>query len=159
MSERAEALAGRVEEIGGEIIAFAEHCSAEEWRQITDAERWQVGVVCRHIARSLEVYPGIIRRLVSGEALPGEYNWDDIHRSNAEQAREWADGSQDEAITLVRLHCGELANILRSLTDAQLDRVSVSPLTGEQLTTAQFAESMIEHARIHLASARATARQ
>jgi hypothetical protein len=71
MGERAEALAGRVEEIGGEVIALAEQCSAEEWYRVTDAEQWQIGVVCRHIARSLEVYPAIIRRLVSGEALPG----------------------------------------------------------------------------------------
>jgi hypothetical protein len=156
MGERAEALAGRVEEIGGEVIALAEQCSAEEWYRVTDAEQWQIGVVCRHIARSLEVYPAIIRRLVSGEALPGGYNWDDIHRSNAEQAREWADGSKEVAIDLLRRHSDTLANTLRSLTDAQLDHSSVSPLTGEQLTTAQFAEGMIAHARIHLTSARAT---
>lgn len=155
MSERAEALAAQVEAIGGAIIAFAEQCSVEEWRRITDAEQWQVGVVCRHIARSLEVYPAIIRRLVSGEAPPGNYNWDDIHRSNAEQAKEWADGSQDVAIALLQSHSNELANTLRPLTDAQLDRTSISPLTGEELTTEQFANGMIDHARIHLDSARA----
>ncbi len=120
------------------------------------AEQWQVGVVCRHIARSLEVYPAIIRRLVSGEPLPGQYNWDDIHRSNAEQAKEWADGSKEEARDLLRRHTRELAETLRPLTDAQLDRSSVSPLTGEKLTTAQFAEGMIAHASAHLDSARAT---
>jgi hypothetical protein len=86
----------------------------------------------------------------------GGYNWDGIHRSNAEQAREWADGSKEVAIDLLRRHSDTLANTLRSLTDAQLDHSSVSPLTGEQLTTAQFAEGMIAHARIHLTSARAT---
>lgn len=156
MSERAETVAARVEEIVGEVVTLAEQCSVEQWRRITDAERWQVGVVCRHIARSLEVYPAIIRRLVAGEPPPGHYTWDDIHRSNAEQAKEWADSSKDETITLLQIHCGELANTLRPLTDAQLDRASISPLTGEKLTTEQFAEGMIEHARIHLDSARAT---
>jgi hypothetical protein len=156
MSERAETLAERVEKISGEVIALAEGCSQEEWRRVTDAEQWQVSVVCRHIARSLEVYPAIIRRLVSGEAPPGNYNWDDIHRSNAEQSSEWADGSQDLAIDLLRRHGDALANTLRPLTDAQLDRTSYSPLTDEKLTTEQFAKGMIEHARIHLDSARAT---
>jgi hypothetical protein len=156
MSEGATALAARVEEVGDEVITFVEQCSVEQWHRITDAEQWQVGVVCRHIARSLEVYPAIIRRLVSGESLPAQYNWDDIHRSNAEQAKEWADGSKEEARDLLRRHTRELAETLRPLTDAQLNRASVSPLTGKELTTAQFAEGMIEHARTHLASARAT---
>lgn len=156
MSDRAARLAEEFEEVNGEVIAFAEQCSAEEWCRITDAEQWQVGVVCRHIARSLEVYPTIISRLVSGEATPAHYNWADIHRSNADQAREWANGGKEEAIKLLQIHSAELAQTIRPLTDAQLDRSSVSPLTGEELTTAQFIEGMIKHARIHLESARAT---
>ncbi|MCA1670018.1 MAG: DinB family protein [Thermomicrobia bacterium] len=156
MSERAARLAEAFEEVNGEVVALAEQCSAAEWRQITDAEQWQVGVVCRHIARSLEVYPAIIRRLVSGEPPPTQYNWDDIHRSNAEQAKEWADGSKEETSKLLHVHSAALAQTIRPLTDAQLDHSSVSPLTGKQLTTAQFIEGMIEHVRIHLASARAT---
>ncbi len=155
MSERAARLAEAFEKVNGEVVAFAERCSTEEWRRITDAEQWPVGVVCRHIARSLEVYPTIIRRLVSGEPPPTHYNWDDIHRSNAEQAKEWADGSKEEASKLLLRHSAELAQTIRPLTDAQLDCSSVSPLTGKELTTAQFIEDMIEHARIHLDSARA----
>jgi hypothetical protein len=156
MSKRAETLAARVDEIVGEAVMFAKQCSAEQWRLISNDEQWQVGVVCRHIARSLEVYPAIIRRIVSGEPPPEQYNWDDIHRSNAEQAKEWANGSQDEAISLLQAHSAELIQTIRPLTDAQLDRSSVSPLMGKALTTTQFIEGMIEHARIHLASARAT---
>lgn len=156
MSERAARLAEQLEEVNGEVIAFADGCSAEEWRRITNDEQWQVGVVCRHIARSLEVYPAIIRRLASGESPPGQYNWNDIHRSNAEQAKEWANGSQDETVTLLRFHAAALAKTLRPLTDAQLDRASLSPLTGKELTTAQFAEGMIAHIRTHLDSSRAT---
>lgn len=155
-NQRAEVLAARIEEISGEVIASAEQCSAEEWRRITDAERWQVGVVCRHIARSWEVYPGIIRRLVSGEPPPSQYNWDDIHRSNAEQAKEWADDSKDKALILLRTYANELAQTIRLLTDAQLDRPSISPLTGKELSTEQFIEGMVEHTRTHLGSARAT---
>lgn len=156
MSERAAHLAEAFDEVNGGVIAFAERCSAEEWRRITDAEQWQVGVVCRHIARSLEVYPGIIRRLVSDEPPPAQYNWDDIHRSNAEQAKEWADGSKDEAIKLLQTHRAELAQTIRPLTDVQLNRSSVSPLTGKELSTAQFIDGMIGHVRAHLESARAT---
>ncbi|MHB8646429.1 MAG: DinB family protein [Thermomicrobiales bacterium] len=156
MSERAEMLTARVEKVGDEVMIFVEHCSMEQWCLMTHDEQWQVGVVCRHIARSFEVYPTIIGRLVSGDAPPRQYNWDDIHRSNAEQAKEWADGSKEETLDLLRRHTAVLAQTLRPLTDAQLDRSSVSPLTSDALTTEQFAEGMIEHARTHLTSARAT---
>lgn len=156
MSERAVRLAEELEGANREVIAFAERCSVEDWHRITSEEQWQVGVVCRHIARSLEVYPAIIGRLVSGESPPGQYNWDDIHRSNAEQAKEWADGGKDEAIRLLQTHGRDLANTLRPLTDAQLDRASISPLTGKELTTEQFAAGMIQHIRAHLDSARTT---
>ena len=156
MSERAARLAETFEEVNGDVIAFADGCSAEEWHLVTNDEQWQVGVVCRHIARSLEVYPAILRRMASGEPPPGEYNWDDIHRSNAEQAKEWANGSKNEALDVLRRHAAELAKTLRLLTDAQLDRTSLSPLTGKALSTEQFVAGMIVHVRTHLDSARAT---
>ena len=156
MSERATRLAEEFEEVNGEVVAFADCCSAEEWRRITDAEQWQVGVVCRHIARSLEVYPAILRRMASGEPPSGQYNWDDIHRSNAAQAIEWADASKDEALNLLRIHADEFAKTIRPLTDTELDRPSISPLTGNALTTEQFIQGTIEHIRTHLDSARAT---
>ncbi len=60
MSERAERLAAQFEEINQDLIAFTGHCSGEQWRLITRAEQWQVGVVVRHVARSFEVYPTLI---------------------------------------------------------------------------------------------------
>ena len=155
-SDRAAALAARVDAVNDEVIAFAQRCSREEWRRTTTDEQWPVGVVCRHIARSFEVYPAIIRRQVSGEPPPAGYTWDDIHRSNAQQAQEWAEGTQEEAVALLRRHGDALTRTIRPLTDRQLDRTAASPLTGTVRSTEQVIESMIGHAHGHLESAWAT---
>jgi hypothetical protein len=123
---------------------------------VTAAEQWPVGVVLRHIARSFEVYPGFIQRVANGQPMPAQYNWDDIHRSNAEQAIAWANAPQEETRALLRRHGDALADCVRLLTDEQLDRTAISPLTGKTLSTEAFAEGMLGHARAHLTSARAT---
>jgi hypothetical protein len=156
VSERAAHLAIRFADINQELDAFAEQCSADEWRRVTAAEQWPVGVVLRHIARSFAVYPSFIERVVRGQPMPALYNWEDIHRSNAEQAKEWADSPKEETLALLRQHGDELANCVRLLSDEQLDRTAISPLTGEALSTEAFAEGMLAHARIHLAGAGAT---
>ncbi len=156
MSERAERLAAQFEEVNQELIAFVGDCSAAQWRLVTEAEQWSVGVVLRHVARSFEVYPALIERVASGKSLPAHYTWDDIHRSNAEQAIAWADCTKDETRALLREQGNALASSVRPLSDTQLDRTATSPLTGDVLTTQQLADGMIEHARIHLDSARAT---
>ncbi|MDQ6833616.1 MAG: DinB family protein [Chloroflexota bacterium] len=156
VSDRVQMLAARVAEITDEVIAFAEQCTLEEWRSVTYDERWQVGVVCRHIARSLAVYPAIIRRQVSGEPPPAQLNWEDVHCSNAQQAKDWADGSEEEAVAMLRRHGDQLARTIRLLADEQLGPTATSPLTGKVLSTQQVVASMIGHVRGHLQSAEAT---
>jgi hypothetical protein len=104
MRERAAQLATQFADINRELDAFADRCAADEWRHVTAAEQWPVGVVPRHIARSFAVYPGFIERVATGQPMPAQYNRDDIHRGNAEQAMELADSPMEETLALLQRH-------------------------------------------------------
>ncbi len=156
MSERTEELATRLRQVSDEIITFTVECSDEQWRTVSQAEQWPVCVVCRHIARALEMQPQVIRRAVSGQPLPSGYTWEDIHRSNAEQARDWAQISKEETLIPLRRHADEAVAFVGQLSDEQLGHTTKAPLDDTSMSVQQMVEGMIDHARVHLESVRAT---
>jgi len=156
VSKRAQELAVRFEQNSDAVIVFAERCSVDDWRLITDDEHWSVGVVCRHIARGFEVHPQLIRQAATGQPMPTGYTWDALHESNAQQAREWADCTKEETLGLLRPHSDTAADVVRHLSDEQLDRTTKSPLDDVIVSVQQMVEGMIDHPRIHLRSIRAT---
>ncbi len=156
MSDRTQTLAAHFTQSSDAVIVFAERCSADDWRLITEDERWSVGVVCRHIARGFEVHPRLIRRAATGQPMPTGYTWDAVHESNAQQAREWADCTKEETLVLLRRYSDAAAGFIRQLSDEQLDRTTKSPLDDVIVSVQQMVEGMIDHSRIHLRSIRAT---
>lgn len=158
MSERAQELAAQFEQSSRAVIAFAEQCSADDWRLVTEEERWSVGVVCRHIARGFEVHPQLIKQAATGRPMPVGYTWDAIHESNAQQAREWADCTQHETLALLHRYSNEAAAVVRGLSDEQLERTVMSPLDNVLVSVQQMVEGMTDHPRAHLTSIQATVR-
>lgn len=156
MSERATALATRLRQVSDEGIAFAIACPGGKWRAVTQAERWPVCVVCRHIARALEVQPQVIGHAASGQELPGGYTWDDIHRSNAEQAGEWSGITKEEVLLPLRRYADTAVMFVSGMSDEQLDHKMKAPLDDTMMSVQQMVEGMIGHAQIHLDSIRAT---
>jgi len=157
VSKHAQTLAAQFERSSHAVIAFTERCSVNDWRLITEDERWPVGVVCRHIARGFEVHAELIRRAATGQLMPTDYTWDTVHKSNAQQAREWADCTEEETLVLLRRHSDTAADVVRQLSDAQRDHTVFFPLAGDKpVSIQQIVEAMIDHPRIHLTSLRAT---
>ncbi|MDQ6908536.1 MAG: DinB family protein [Chloroflexota bacterium] len=156
MSERAQELAVQFAQSSHAVIAFAEQCSVDDWRLITDEERWSVGVVCRHIARGFEVHPQLVQQAATGQPMPTGYNWDAIHESNANQAREWAGCTQQETLALLHRYRSEAVAVVRGLSDEQLERTVMPPLDNVRVSVQQIVEGMTDHPRAHLASLRAT---
>ncbi len=156
MSEQARALAGQLEEATQEIVVFIQQCSDEDWRAITKAERWPVCSVCRHNARGFEMHPQVIRLAANGEPMPTGYTWDDIHHCNVEQARDWAQISTEETLAPLRRYADEAVAFVHLLSDKQLDHTTKAPLDDTSMSVQQMVEGMIDHARVHLESVRAT---
>ncbi len=156
MSERARTLAARLEQVSGEVVTFIRQCPDENWRSITKAEQWPVCSVCRHIARGFEVHPQVIGLAANGEPMPTGYTWDDIHHSNVEQARDWAQISKEETLAPLRRYADEAVAFVHLLSDKQLDHTTKAPLDDTSMSVQQMVEGVIDHARVHLESVRAT---
>lgn len=156
MSDRAQTLATRLARVSKEVVTFIRQCPDENWRAITKAEQWPVCSVCRHIARGFEMHPQVIRLAANGEPMPTGYTWDDIHRSNAEQAREWGDIAKEETLLLLHRYGDEAVAIVRRLSDGELEQMTEAPLDDTTMSVQQMVEGMIGHALVHLESVRAT---
>jgi hypothetical protein len=154
MGPRADKLAVRIEEMGAEIGAFTRECPDDRWPAVTEEERWPVCVVCRHIARAFAVQSAVIRQIANGAPPPTGYTWETIHESNGRQAREWAESTKGEVLRLLRESCTEAARIVRGLSDTQLDVSALLPILDHPIRVQAMIEGMIDHARVHLQSAR-----
>jgi len=105
------------------------------------------------------MHPQVIRLAANGEPMPTGYTWDDIHRSNVEQARDWAAISKEDVLIPLRRYSGEAAAFIEGLSDEQLDQRTKSPLDAVIVNVQEMTEGMIDHARIHLESIRATVKE
>jgi len=156
MSDRARALAAQWAEVSDEVAVFIAECPEDRWLTRTAEEGWPICSVCRHIARGFEMHPQVLRLAVAGEPLPTGYTWDDIHRSNAEQAAAWASISKDDALAPLRQYGNAAVEFVAELSDEQLNRVVFSPLDAMPMSVQEMIEGMIDHPRPHLRSARVT---
>ena len=65
MASRAEDLAKQFEAKANEATAVLERLSDADWKKVTTAEKWPVGVTAHHIAVSHELIAGIIKTLAA----------------------------------------------------------------------------------------------
>ena len=65
MSARAESLAKQFEARAAEMTATIEKLSEADWKKVTSAEQWSVGVTAHHVAewRTIPVVPFSPRRM------------------------------------------------------------------------------------------------
>lgn len=156
MSDRANALADRLDAVNRELIALVEGASEEGWAARCAGEQCTVAALAYHVGGS---HAGVLDALVRPIAEGGELrpvSWEQIHRWNAENARTNAQGSRDGALALLRDQGDRASAYLRSLDDGQLERTATIPMSPQPMT----AEAVIEHVLIghaagHLESMRA----
>jgi uncharacterized damage-inducible protein DinB len=151
MSERAEDLAMRFEQVNDNLVAAVEAASDAEWRHVTPAEGWSVGVTARHVAVAHLGVTSIVKAIVDGDEIP---NLDSLDDYNAKHALEHANCTKAEVLSLLKSNGTTVATYLRSLTDEQLDRSAPLAFAGGADTSAlQMIEgAVIGHPKEHLAS-------
>src|SRR6185369_15476582 len=137
MSQRAEALARRIEEGAAGLAAFVEGLSETEWRTpVTTTDPRPVGVIVHHVA---SVYPLEIEaaRIIStGQAIV-DVTRDSIRHMNAEHAAEQSEVTKEAALELLRRNSREAAEAVRKFSDAQLDQAAPFSLSFGAPVTAQ----------------------
>jgi DinB superfamily len=156
MGAKSEAFAKQFEAKAQEATAVLEKLSDADWKKVTDAEKWSVGVTAHHVAGSHEGIANIIKAVVAGQSL-GNFTMDMLHEMNAKHAKDYADCSKAETIELHKNGAAAAAAVVRGLSDDQLVR-SGTVLAGAPAMTAEqvITGILINHIDDHFGSIRKT---
>ena len=114
MAARGETLARQFESKVQEATAVFEQLSDADWKKLTAAEKWPVGVVAHHIATSHEGIGGILKALADGKPGPNIPK-EALDAMNATHAREHAGCTKAETIALHKKNAAAAAGMLRGL--------------------------------------------
>ena len=156
MGARSEALAKAFEGKAAEMTATIEKLSDADWKKVTAAEKWPVGVTAHHVASSHEAIAGLVKTVASGQSVPN-LTMAMIDEGNAQHAKEFANCTKAETLALHKQGVTAAAAAVRGIDDANLDR-SATVLTGMPAMSAQQAIEaiLINHITGHLGSIKAT---
>ena len=156
MGARSEELAKKFEAKSGEATAVFERLSDADWKKVTAAEKWSVGVTAHHIAASHETLGGLIRALADGKGGPN-IPLDAIHGMNAKHAQEHAGCTKADTIALHKKNTTAAATLVRGLSDEQLERSGTVIAGLPAMSVAQLAGGLLcKHIDEHLGSIKAT---
>jgi hypothetical protein len=156
MGAKAEALAKKFEAKAQEATGVFEKLSDADWKKVTSAEKWSVGVTAHHIAGAHETIAGLIKTIADGKPGPN-IPMDALHQMNAKHAQDFASCTKAETLELHRKGAAAAAALVRGLGDEQLAR-SGNVLQGAPAMSAeQLAGGLLcGHVDEHLGSIRAT---
>ena len=156
MGAKAEALAQQFETKAGEATRLLEGLSDADWKKVTEAEKWSVGVTAHHVAGSHQPISDLIKTVAAGQSVPN-FTLDMLHAMNAKHAQEHADCTRVETIELHEKGAAIAAAIVRAVSDDQLAN-SGTVITGAPAMTAEqvITAILINHLDDHFGSIRKT---
>jgi hypothetical protein len=156
MGAKSEALARRFEAKAREALATLEQIGDADWKKVTAAEGWSVGVTAHHLAAALEPIAGMITAVATGQAA-GTLSPEMLDEMNARHAKDFVDCTRAETIELHRRGTALAAATIRGLAEAELARSGTlfkgaPPMTAEQV----IAMGLLDHIDEHFGSIRKT---
>jgi uncharacterized damage-inducible protein DinB len=156
MGAKGEALARQFEAKVQEATAVLEKLSDADWKKVTAAEKWSVGVTAHHIAVAHEGITRIVKTVAAGQSMP-HFTMDMLHAGNAKHAQEFANCTKAETLALHKANAAAAAAIVRGLSDDDLAK-SGTVLTGNPPMSAEQVVGgiLINHIDEHLGSIRKT---
>ena len=157
MGAKTEALARQFEGKARDAVATLEKLGDADWKRVTAAERWTVGVTAHHLARGLEAVAGIVTGLVSGGPSRGNFARAMLDEMNAQHAKEHAGCTRAETLALFQNGAARAFAVVRGLNDDQLAKsgtvfTDAPPMTAEQLIML----GLLGHIDEHMGSIRKT---
>jgi hypothetical protein len=156
MGAKGEALAKQLEVKAQAAAAVLEKLSDADWKKVTGAEKWTVGVTAHHLAGAFEPVAGMAAALASGQPL-GTFTMAMLDEMNARHAKDFVDCTRAETIELHRRGTALAAATIRGLAEAELARSGTlfkgaPPMTAEQV----IAMGLLDHIDEHFGSIRKT---
>jgi hypothetical protein len=156
MGTKGEALARQFESKAEEAAGVLEKLNDEDWKKVTEAENWSVGVTAHHLAGSYERVPDIALGLAAGQSF-GNFTRRMLDERNAQHAKDFAGCTREETLGLHRRGAAKAASVVREFSDEQLAKsgvlfTDVPPMTVEHLIMV----ALILHTDEHYGSIRRT---
>ena len=157
MRAKSEGLAKQFETKAQEAVAVIEMLSDADWKKVTAAERWTVGVTAHHLSGGLEAVAGIVTGIVSGAPSRGNFTRAMLDEMNAQHAKEHAGCTRAETLALFQKGAATAFAVVRGLNDDQLAKsgtvfTDAPPMTAEQLIML----GLLGHIDEHMGSIRKT---
>jgi hypothetical protein len=156
MSQRAQALADRLEKGADALAAFARTLTPAEWKTPVPKDGRTVGVVVHHVASIYPLEIQLAQTLAAGNPIAG-VTWDAVNELNAGHARDYAAVEKAEALELLQRNSRDASAAVRALSDEALDRAAPVSLNADAPLTCQFfvEDHALRHSFHHLAKIRA----
>ncbi len=150
MGTRSEDLAIKVEQSANDLLAAVEASTPEQWAAPCSDGEWSQGFAAYHAAAAIAPIAQRVKEVAEGQPF-AKMSMDEIDAGNAEQAKEHADCTISETIALVKSSAPAAVSMVRSLSDAQLDR-KVLLMDGMPETTVEMLIqlALIGHPTAHL---------
>src|ERR1043166_8457122 len=114
MGARSETLAKQFEAKAQEATAVFEKLNDADWKKVTSAEKWSVGVTAHHIASAHQGIGGIMKTLADGKTGPN-MPMEGLHQMNAQHAKDFANCTKAETVALHKKNAAAAAALLRSI--------------------------------------------
>ena len=155
-SQRAQALAERLE-LGAHALALlASSLTTAEWHRPLPGDGRPIGVVIHHVASVYPVEIHLAQVIASGQAMTG-VSMADVHAMNAQHAIDHRGATPEATIHLLRHNSAAAADAIRGLSDEELNRAAPASLYGDAPVTTQFVleDHAVRHSYHHLARIRA----
>jgi hypothetical protein len=155
MSQRANALADRLEQGARALADFANGLSDADWQARVPRDERKIGVIVHHVA---DVYPieiHLAQTLADGKEVTG-VTMDDVHKMNKGHADKNDKVTKAEALAHLRKNSADAAKAIRAFSDAQLDSAAKASLYYGAPVTCQFMleDHAVRHSYQHLARIR-----
>jgi hypothetical protein len=156
MGAKGEMLAKQFEAKAQEATAMMEKLSEADWKKVTAAEKWSVGVTAHHVAGAHEPITNIIKTIASGQSMP-HFTMTMLDEANAKHAQEHAACTKAETIALHKKGAAAAVAAVRGLSDDQLAK-SGTVLAGAPAMSAEQIVSniLINHVKEHFDSIQKT---
>ena len=155
MSQRAHALATRLEQGAAALAALAESLTDAEWRATVPRDGRTMGVIVHHVASVYPIEIDLARTLAAGKPITG-VTAEGINAMNAKHARQHGKVGKAEALSLLRENSKAAAEAIRTFSDKELDSAAPVSLNFDAPLTAQFMleDHAVRHSYHHLARMR-----
>ena len=151
-TQRARALADRLEQGAHALATFAGALTDAEWQTQVPKDGRKVGVIVHHVASVYPLEMQAAQTLAGGKPISG-VTMDDVHKMNAAHAREHHAVTKEDALALLWRNSAAAAAAIRALSDEELDQGAPVSLYSDAPLTCQFVleDHAVRHSYHHLA--------